>query len=114
MDNEMHSSSLTILEKCCKSFLWFFLRFTSMHVTICDFHGPTLPKSLFFSPNLKSVTHNYFWDTIGVACTRWGEIAHSLNFKYLYKTHCKSCKLLWAFKEYPILYKTHNSSLDLL
>jgi hypothetical protein len=29
--------------------------------------------------------------------TGWGEIAQGLNFKYLYKNHCKSCELLWAF-----------------
>ncbi len=35
--------------------------------------------------------------------TRWGEIARSLKFKYLYKSHCKSCELLWAFKGCPII-----------
>ncbi len=39
----------------------------------------------------------------GWLCTRWGEIAQSLNLKYLYKRHCKSCELLWAFKGYPII-----------
>ncbi len=32
----------------------------------------------------------------GWLCTRWGEIAQSLYFKYLYKIHCKSGVLLWA------------------
>jgi hypothetical protein len=32
----------------------------------------------------------------GWFCTRWGEIAQSLNFKYLYKSHCKSNELLWV------------------
>jgi hypothetical protein len=32
----------------------------------------------------------------GWLCTRWGEIAQSLNFKYLYKSHCKSNELLWV------------------
>jgi hypothetical protein len=32
----------------------------------------------------------------GWLCTRWGEIAQSLNFKYLYKSHCKSCEPLWV------------------
>ncbi len=36
----------------------------------------------------------------GWLCTRWGEIAQSLNFKYLYKSYCKSNELLWAFKVY--------------
>jgi hypothetical protein len=31
----------------------------------------------------------------GWLCTRWGEIAQSLNFKYLYKRHYKSNELLW-------------------
>ncbi len=30
----------------------------------------------------------------GWLCTRWGEIAQSLNFNYLYKSHCQSSKLL--------------------
>jgi hypothetical protein len=33
------------------------------------------------------------------------------NFNYLYKSRCKSCELLWAFKD-TLLYKTHDSSLD--
>jgi hypothetical protein len=32
----------------------------------------------------------------GWLCTRWGEIAQSLNFKYLFKKHCKSNELLWV------------------
>ncbi len=32
----------------------------------------------------------------GWLCTRWGEIAQSLNFKYLHKSHCKSYELLWV------------------
>jgi hypothetical protein len=32
----------------------------------------------------------------GWLCTRWGEIAQTLNFKYLYKSHCKSYELLWV------------------
>jgi hypothetical protein len=32
--------------------------------------------------------------SIGWLCTRWGEIAQGLKFKYLYKSHCKSCELL--------------------
>ncbi len=32
-----------------------------------------------------------------------GEIVQSLNFKYLYKSHCKSNELLWAFKGYHII-----------
>ncbi len=39
----------------------------------------------------------------GWLCTRWGEITQSLNFKYLYKSHCKSNELLWAFEGYPII-----------
>ncbi len=35
---------------------------------------------------------------LGWLCTRWGEIVQSLNFKYLYKSHCKSCELLWVFQ----------------
>jgi hypothetical protein len=32
----------------------------------------------------------------GWLCIRWGEIAQSLNFKYLYKGHSKSCEVLWV------------------
>ncbi len=39
----------------------------------------------------------------GWLCTRWGEIAQSLYIKYLYESHCKSCKLMWASKEYYII-----------
>ncbi len=48
----------------------------------------------------------------GWLCTRWGEIAQSLNFKYFNKCHCKSCELLGFYIiGYPL--KAHNSSLDL-
>jgi hypothetical protein len=49
--------------------------------------------------------------SIGVQNTRWGEIAQSLNFKYLYKSHYKSNEVLWALKgaRVTLLYKTHNS-----
>jgi hypothetical protein len=40
--------------------------------------------------------------TMGWLCTRWGEIAQSLNFKYLYKSHRESCELLCAFQRYHI------------
>jgi hypothetical protein len=32
----------------------------------------------------------------GLLCTRWGEIAQSLNFKYLYNSHCDTGELLWV------------------
>jgi hypothetical protein len=32
----------------------------------------------------------------GMLFTWWGEIAQSLNFKYVYKSHCKSNELFWA------------------
>jgi hypothetical protein len=38
-----------------------------------------------------------------VSTVNRGEIAQSLNFKYLYKSYCKSDELLWAFKGYPII-----------
>jgi hypothetical protein len=31
------------------------------------------------------------------------EIAQSLNFKYLYKSHCESGEFLWAFRGYHII-----------
>ncbi len=37
---------------------------------------------------------NFKYRQSGWLCTRWGEIAQSLNFKYLYKSHCKSRELL--------------------
>jgi hypothetical protein len=40
----------------------------------------------------------------GWLCTGWGKIAQSFNFKYLYKSDCKSIELLWAFKGYHIIY----------
>ncbi len=32
-----------------------------------------------------------------------GDFAQSLNSKYFYKSHCKSCELLWAFQGYHII-----------
>jgi hypothetical protein len=46
---------------------------------------------------------NCMYRQSGWLCTRWGEIAQSLNFKYLYKNYCESNELSWAFKEYPII-----------
>jgi hypothetical protein len=56
-----------------------------------------IPSNLGSSKNYKNYRQS------GWLCTRWGEIAQSLNFKYLYKSHCKSNELLWAFKGYPII-----------
>jgi hypothetical protein len=39
----------------------------------------------------------------GWLCTRWGEIAQSFNFKYLYKSHCKSYELLWVLYNMVLL-----------
>jgi hypothetical protein len=35
-----------------------------------------------------------------------GGFAQSLNFKHLYKNHCKSNELLWAVKGFPIIYSS--------
>ncbi len=40
---------------------------------------------------------------IGVALHKVGEIAQSLNFKYLYKSHCKSNELLWTLYTWVLI-----------
>jgi hypothetical protein len=40
---------------------------------------------------------------LGWLWTRWGEIAQSLNFKYLYKGHCKSNELLWVLYTWVLI-----------
>jgi hypothetical protein len=56
--------------------------------------------------NLKKKQSQYLvihYRQSGWLCTRWGEIAQSLNFKYIYKGNCKSCEELWAIKGYSIV-----------
>jgi hypothetical protein len=50
--------------------------------------------------------------SIGVALHKVGEITQSLNFKYLYKIHCKSNKLLKVLYDIIVPLKVYNSSLD--
>jgi hypothetical protein len=47
----------------------------------------------YFDP-IKKPFHENRYRQSGWLCTRWGEIAQSLNFKYLYKSHCKFNELL--------------------
>jgi hypothetical protein len=41
--------------------------------------------------------------SIGVDLHQWNETTLSFKVKYLYKGHCKSYELLWAFKGYHII-----------
>ncbi len=47
---------------------------------------------------------NRKWSTVNRGVfTQVGEISQSLNFKYLYKSHCKPNEMLWKFEGYHII-----------
>jgi hypothetical protein len=77
------------------------LEYSCWFLSICSF----LLNALLFLTKKNYRLSGWFY-------TRWGEMAQSLKFKYLYKSHCKSCELLWTYIIwYP--FKAHNTSLDL-
>ncbi len=86
-----------------KVFIWFIEKFIIYIKYYQDF--------LKFST--KKTNWNFFklnYRQSGWLCTRWGEIAQSLNFKYLNKRFCKSNKLLWGFKGYSKLQSPQQSA----
>ncbi len=57
---------------------------------------------------LTKLLPRVFWpetQAFEVCTANRGGFAQSLNFKYLYKSHCKSCELLWLLRDI-LLYKT--------
>ncbi len=49
-------------------------------------------KKFFWALNCYKIMYRQS----GWLCTRWGEIAQSLNFKCLYKSHCKYSRFSWS------------------
>jgi hypothetical protein len=91
------SSTFTNLSHFQERFLIFF------YLWVKSNFQQKLKKKWFIAEKASSIQSKNLIPSIGVTLrkVRWN--CTGLNFKYLYKSHCKSCELLWAFKGYSII-----------
>ncbi len=65
---------------------------SSFYVFVFVYYDCDINDLLEFWNDFKGVSI----PSIGVALHRWSEITQSLKFNCFYKSHCKSCELLWV------------------
>ncbi len=89
------NGAFLIMNKSCRVFLWLSFGWDESH-------------HLFLVWGLKLNIGVHLWNHRILTASKFttvnrGAFTQNLKFKYFYKNHCKSYKLLWAFKGYHIL-----------